>query len=41
MNIVATYLGIIDEEDGDEEDDGEADDNEDPLWIEYNQERYQ
>jgi hypothetical protein len=32
-----TYLGIVDEEDGNEEDDGEADDDEDPLWIKNNQ----
>ena len=29
--MYATYLGIVDEEDGYEEDDGEADDDEDPL----------
>ena len=37
--MCVTYLGVVDEEDGNEEDDGEADDDEDPLWIKNNQER--
>jgi hypothetical protein len=35
--MIVTYLGVINEEDGDEEDYGEAHDYEDPLLIKHNQ----